>query len=81
MVLNQENYEKRYNSFVDRYEEKKAIYEELTATIVDKKTKSEIIGNIIKMLKKTDEMVETFDEGLWGGVDTQFLIRIKWFYL
>ncbi|MDF2859585.1 MAG: hypothetical protein K0Q87_5436 [Neobacillus sp.] len=67
-VLDQDNYEKRYNSLVDRYEEKKIRYDELTVVIADKQAKSEIIGNFIKSLKKMDGMVETFNESLWGGM-------------
>lgn len=67
-VLDQDNYEKRYNTLVERYEEKKAKYDELTAAIADKKTKSEIIGNFIKTIKRIDGVVEIFDEGLWGGI-------------
>lgn len=67
-ALDQEDYEKRYNSLVDRYEEKKARYDELTAIITEKLAKSEIIGYFIKTIKKMDGVVETFDEGLWGGM-------------
>lgn len=67
-VLDQDNYEKRYNSLVDRYEVKKTRYDELTAVIADKQAKSEIIGSFVKTIKKMDGMVETFDEGLWGGM-------------
>jgi hypothetical protein len=35
-VIDQVNYEKRYNGLVDKYEEKKIIYDELTAVITDK---------------------------------------------
>lgn len=67
-ALDQDNYTKRYNSLVDRYEEKKIRYNELNAVIADKQAKSEIIGNFIKIIKKMDGIVETFDEGLWGGM-------------
>ena len=40
----------------------------MTAIIAEKQAKSEIIGNFIKTIKKMDGMVETFDEGLWGGM-------------
>ncbi|WMJ87808.1 recombinase family protein [Anaerocolumna sp. MB42-C2] len=67
-VLDQENYEKRYNTLVKRYEEKKVRYNELEAAIVEKKAKSEIIGSFIKTIKRMGGLVETFDEGLWGGM-------------
>lgn len=67
-VLDQENYEKRYNSLVDRYEEKKIRYEKLADVIAEKQSQSEIIENFIKMIKKMDGLVETFDEWLWGGM-------------
>lgn len=66
-VFDQDNYEKRYNSLVERFEDKKIKYEELAAIIADKQARSEIIGNFIKTIKKMDRIVETFDEGLWGG--------------
>jgi C4-type Zn-finger protein len=67
-VLDQDNYEKRYNSLVDWYEEKKIRYDELTAAISDKQAQSEIIGNFIKTIKKMNGIVDIFDEGLWGGM-------------
>lgn len=67
MILDQENYEKRYNSLVDRYEEKKIRYDELTTVIAEKQAQNEIIENFIKTIKKMDGIVESFDEGIWGG--------------
>lgn len=68
MVLNQENYEKRYSNTVERYHDKKVRYDELTVSIADKQAQSEIIGNFIKAIRNIDGMVETFDKGLWCGM-------------
>ena len=61
-------YERRYNSLVYRYEEKKIRYNELTDVIADKQAQGEIIGNFIKTIKKMEGMVETFDVSIWGSM-------------
>lgn len=66
IAQDQEEYQKRYDSMVARYEEAKAKYEKTTAAISAKEAQSARLESFIKMLKGQDGIIEDFDESLWG---------------
>nr|WP_304954474.1 hypothetical protein [uncultured Bacteroides sp.] len=66
IAQNQDEYQKRYDGLVQRYETAKARYGKVTATISAKEAQSERLADFIRMLKKQDGSIAEFDERLWG---------------
>ena len=62
----QGEYQKRYNSLVERYETAKSRFDEVTEAIAERSAKSERLAGFIKTLRAQTEPVAEFDEQLWG---------------
>ena len=62
----QEEYQKKYNELVTRYETSKNRYDELVYAIEQKKAQSEKIQQFIGALKSQDGFITEFDEALWS---------------
>ena len=54
MHWTQDEYQKRYDSLVQWYDEAKAQYDEVVAAIAAKEAQSERLSDFIKMLKEQD---------------------------
>lgn len=61
VAQNQDEYPKRYDGLVKRYDE-------VTAAISAKEAQSEQLANFIKTLKAQDGTISVFDGSLWGGM-------------
>ena len=68
VALDQDEYQKRYDSLVQRYDEAKARYDEVVTAISAKEAQSERLADFIKMLKSQDGTITDFDGSLWGGM-------------
>lgn len=68
VAQDQEEYQKRYDSLVLRYETAKKNYDELAAKIEQKEARGERILQFIKILRKQDGIITEFDEALWGSM-------------
>lgn len=68
VAQDQEEYQKRYDSLVLRYETAKKNYDELAAKIEQKEAHSERIQRFIKVLKEQDGTITEFDDALWGSM-------------
>ncbi len=66
IAQDQEEYQKRYDGLVERYDAAKARYDEMTATISAKEAQSERLAGFIRTLKEQDGAVTEFDEALCG---------------
>ena len=66
IAQDQEEYQKRYDRIVARYDADKAKYDETIAAISAKEAQSARLAAFIKALRERDGMVEDFDESLWG---------------
>jgi hypothetical protein len=66
-VLDQEEYKKRYDGLVQRYNDIKAQYDSVTDQIARNKAKQEIMTRFLDALKAQDGMVTEFDEALWSS--------------
>ncbi|MBQ7477541.1 MAG: recombinase family protein, partial [Selenomonadaceae bacterium] len=66
IAQDQEEYQKRYNGLVERYEKAKARFDEVTETIAQRSAKSERLAGFIRTLEAQEEPVAEFDERLWG---------------
>lgn len=65
VAQDQEEYQKRYDSLVQRYETAKKKYDELTEKIEQKEARGERIQRFIKVLKEQDGIITEFDDALW----------------
>lgn len=74
-VLNQTEYEERYNALAQRYESIKKELEVIEKKTLEKSAKYESILAFIKELEKKDSLLEKFDEELWGATINTITIK------
>lgn len=68
VAQDQNEYQKRYDSLVQRYETAKKSYDELAAKIEQKEAHGERIKQFIKTLKEQQCVLTEFDDALWGSM-------------
>lgn len=68
VAQDQEEYQKRYDGLVGRYDVAKARYNEVVSTISTKEAQSERLANFIKVLKVQNGTISEFDGNLWGSM-------------
>lgn len=68
IAQDQEEYQKRYNGLVERYEKAKARFDEVTEAIAQRSAKGERLAGFIRTLEAQREPVAEFDERLWGAM-------------
>ena len=68
VAQDQNEYQKRYDGLVNRYDEAKARYDKVVAVISAKEAQSEWLADFIKVLKAQDGTISEFDSSLWGGM-------------
>jgi len=66
--LVQQEYLKRYNGLVVKYETLKARFEGIVDKISDNLSRNETTELFIKTLKKQENLVTEFDNALWGSL-------------
>lgn len=74
---NQDDYNKRYNALVERYDKLKSEYDEICSTISNKEAKHEQMGRFITVLKEQADIITEFDEGLWSSLAEKIVVRSK----
>lgn len=74
---NQDEYNKRYNSLVERYEKLKKEYDNACAVISEKDAKYEQMGRFITVLNDQSEFISEFDEALWGSLVEKIVVKSK----
>lgn len=62
---NQDEYQKRYDNLVERYEKAKSRYDEVTYDIEQKQAQSEKLRQYEETLKLQDGVINEFDDDLW----------------
>ncbi len=67
-VLDQEQYQKRYTSLVERYEAAKDGLRKIEDKRLERNAKRESIGVFIRMMGENDKLLSEFDEGLWIAI-------------
>ena len=65
---NQEDYQKRYDGLVERYEKVKSRYDAIVEAIEEKQAHYEKLGIFIDTLEKHGEPITEFDAGIWGSM-------------
>ena len=68
VAQDQEEYQKRYDGLVERYDTAKARYDEVTAAISAKEAQSERLADFIRTLEVRDGAIQEFDSSLWGSM-------------
>ena len=66
IAQNQTEYQKRYDELVSRYDAVKAEHDEVSQSILAKRTTEEMLDAFEKTLKGRESSLMEFDEGLWG---------------
>lgn len=66
VAQDQEEYKKRYDGLVARYESLNTKLAETENIIAEKKIKSEGLASFIRVIKVQEEILTEFDEHLWG---------------
>lgn len=77
VAQNQDEYNKRYNSLVERYDKLKEEYDAVCATISEKDAKYEQMGRFITVLKRQTELITEFDEALWSSLVEKIVVKSK----
>ena len=65
---NQEDYQKRYDGLVERYEKVKSRYDAIMEAIEEKQAHYEKLGIFIDILEKHGAPITEFDAGMWGSM-------------
>lgn len=84
-ALNQTDYQFRYDSLVERYENAKQHLKEVNVQIAERRTKRENIEMFMRTLQRQKNLLTEFDENLWNAtVDclmvhstAEFIFRFK----
>lgn len=76
-VLNQTEYEERYNALAQRYESIKKGLEGIEDKRIEKSAKHESILAFIKELEQREGLVTEFDEELWNGTIEKVLVNTE----
>lgn len=64
----QAEYQRKYNLLAERYEKKKAEFDNLSNRIDDIRTAAEVTDEFLHILKGLDGAMEEFDVEVWGGM-------------
>lgn len=76
-ALDQNEYERRYADFTERYNTIKADYDKISEQIESKKAQRELFKGFIRALEKQGALVEEFDEGLWSSLVQKVVVKSK----
>ena len=68
VAQDQEEYRKRYDGIVRRYDDAKTRYDAVVAAISAKEAQSERLTDFIRHLQSQKETVRDFDSHLWGSM-------------
>ena len=68
VAQDQDEYQKRYDGLVQRYDTAKARYDEVVSAISAKEAQGERLSDFIKVLKAQDGTISEFDGSLWGSM-------------
>ena len=68
VVQDQDEYQRRYNGLIKRYDAAKTRYDEVAAAISAKEEQSERLENFIRVLKAQDGVIKDFDSSLWSSM-------------
>ena len=68
VAQDQTEYQKRFNDLSQRFDDAKRQHSEVTDRISDMKSQKAAMEDLLKLLKKQEEEVTVFSDGLWTGL-------------
>ena len=77
VAQDQTEYNLRYDALVSRFDKTKARYEQVTAEIAMKGVRRREFGRFIKSVENLPEMINEFDEALWGSLVEKVTVYSK----
>ena len=77
VAIDQEIYNKRYNSLVEQYEAEKKTYDRLETEIADRKARHQQLESFITTIKETEQIQTEFDTGLWSALVDFITVKSK----
>lgn len=66
IAQDQNEYQKRCDELVKQYEDTKAVYEKTVEQIESMTARNSLLNSFYKELRKQENILTEFDEGLWG---------------
>ena len=73
----QNEYERKYADFTERYNDIKVEYDKISEQLENKKAQRKLFEGFIRALKKQGALVEEFDEGLRNSLVQEVIVRAK----
>ena len=77
VAQDQDDYNKRYNALVERYDWLKAQYDEVSTAISDNEARYEQMGRFITVLKDQEGVITEFDDALWSSLVEKIVVKSK----
>ena len=77
VAQDQDDYNKRYNALVERYDRLKAQYDEVSTAISDNEARYEQMGRFITVLKDQEGVITEFDDALWSSLVEKIVVKSK----
>ena len=77
VAQDQDDYNKRYNALVERYDRLKAQYDEVSTAITDNEARYEQMGRFITVLKDQTGIITEFDDAIWGSLVEKIVVKSK----
>ncbi len=74
-VQDQTEYQRRYNTLVERYDKAKNRLAEVSKTISMRNAKRQELERFLRVLKKQDGLLTKFDEDLWLATVHQMVVK------
>lgn len=65
VVMNQDDYQQRYDDLVARYDAASDKLKEISSLIADKKARRDAVQQFMKTLKKQNDLISEFEQKLW----------------
>ncbi|MCD7865611.1 MAG: recombinase family protein [Clostridiales bacterium] len=77
VAQDQEEYNRRYNGLVERYDSLKNRHEEVCSEISSREARYEQMGRFIEVLEEQENIITEFDDSLWGSLVDHIVVRTK----
>lgn len=77
VAQDQTEYQVKYDELMKRYEDTKTAYEKTVEEIATRKNKDSTLSSFAKTLRKQENILDDFDEGLWGTLVENMTVHGK----
>ena len=77
VAQDQAEYQMKYDELMKRYEDTKTAYEKTVEEIAARKNKDSTLSSFAKTLRRQENILDDFDEGLWGTLVESMTVHGK----